>query len=117
MCKIVNAVQTDVPKQTSTKATKPGGRLFIDSASVKEIGFGGYKFALGILDSYSRCTFGALLKKKSDQEQVILAFLECLQAKGITRTNVTIFFRVDNAGENKALKNFPDSQWLCKCGV
>jgi len=25
MCKIANAVQTDVPKQTSTKATKPGG--------------------------------------------------------------------------------------------
>ena len=106
MCKIANAVQTDVPKQTSTKATKPGGRLFIDSTSVKEVGFGGYKFALGILDDYSGCTFGALLKKKSDQQQVILAFLQHLQAKGITPTNVTIFFRVDNAGENKALKAF-----------
>jgi len=60
MCKIANTVQTDVPKQTSTKATKPGGRLFIDSTSVEEIGFGGYKFALGILDDYSGCTFGAL---------------------------------------------------------
>jgi len=49
MCKIANAVQTDVPKQTSTKATKPGGRLFIDSTSVKEVGFGGYKFALGMI--------------------------------------------------------------------
>ena len=106
MCKIANAVQTDIPKQTSTKATKPGGRLFIDSTSVKEIGFGGYKFALGILDDYSGCTFGALLKKKSDQQQVILAFLQHLQAKGITPTNVTIFFRVDNTGENKALKAF-----------
>jgi len=103
MCKIANAVQTDVPKQTSTKATKPGGRLFIDSTSVKEIGFGGYKFALGILDDYSGCTFGALLKKKSDQQQVILAFLQGLQAKGITPTNVTIIFCVDSAGENKAL--------------
>jgi len=106
MCKIANAAQTDVPKQTSTKATKPGGRLFIDSTSVKEMGFGGYKFALGILDDYSGCTFGALLKKKSDQQQVILAFLQRLQAKGITPTHVTIFFRVDNAGENKALKAF-----------
>jgi len=50
--------------------------------------------------------FGALLKKKSDQQQVILAFLQRLQAKGITPTNVTIFFRVDNAGEHKALKAF-----------
>jgi len=37
---------------------------------------------------------------------VILAFLQQLKAKGITPTNVTIFFRVDNAGENKALKAF-----------
>jgi len=106
MYKIANDVQTDVPKQTSAKATKPGGRLFIDSTSVKEIGFGCYKFALGFLDDYSGCTFGALLKKKSDQQQVILAFLQHLQAKGITPTNVTTFFRVDNAGENKALKAF-----------
>jgi len=89
LCIIANAVQTDAPKQTSTKATKHGGRLFIDSTSVKEIWFGGYKCALGILDDYSGCTFGALLKKKSDQQQVILAFLQHLQAKGITSTNVT----------------------------
>jgi len=37
---------------------------------------------------------------------VVLAFLQRLQAKGITPTNVTIFFCVDNAGENKALKAF-----------
>jgi len=38
---------------------------------------------------------------------VILAFLHRLQAKGTILTNVTIvFFRVDNAGENKALKAF-----------
>jgi len=107
MCKISNAVQTDVPKQTCTKATKPGGQLFIDSTSVKEVGFGGYKFALGILDDYSGCTLGALLKKKSDQQQVILAFLQHLQAKGITPTNVTIFFRVDNAGEHNVDPGFP----------
>jgi len=59
MCKFANATQKDVPKQTSAKATEPGGRLFTDSASVKEIGFGGYKFALGILDHCSGCTFGA----------------------------------------------------------
>jgi len=33
MCKIAKAVQTDVPNQTSTKATKPGGHFFIDSIS------------------------------------------------------------------------------------
>jgi len=30
------------------------------------------------------------LKKNSDQQQVIIAFLQRLQAKGITPTNVTI---------------------------
>jgi len=106
MCEIANAVQTDVPKQTSTKATTPGGRFFIDSTSVKEVSFGGCKHALGIPDDCSGCTFGALLKQKSDKKQVILAFLQHLKAKGITPTNVTVFFLVDNAGKNKALKSF-----------
>jgi len=46
------------------------------------------------------------LKRKSYQQKVILAFLQRLQAKGITPTNVTMFFRVDNASENNASKAF-----------
>jgi len=43
---------------------------------------------------------------KSDQQQVILAFPQRMHAKGMTPTNVTTFFWVDNSGENEALQVF-----------
>ena len=106
MCKIANASQVDVPKETSTHATKPGERFFIDITGVKDTGIGGYKIGVGILDDYSDCMFGALLKHKNDQQQVILAFLQKLQARGVNTAKITIFIRLDNSGENKALQAF-----------
>ena len=64
MCKLANARQSDVAKETHTKATKPGERFYVDSTSVKDTGFGGYNFALGILDGFTDYAFAALLKQR-----------------------------------------------------
>ena len=108
-CKIGNARQKDVPKETQTHSETLGERLFIDQSSVKAKSYGGSKYWLLVLDDASDITWSSFLKKKSDQVEKLVSFLKDLKAKH----NVTVkYIRCDNAGENKKLQERCESEGL-----
>ena len=99
-CKIANARQKDVPKESHTKSTKPGERIFIDTSSIKEKTMGGSKFWLGCVDDATDMVWTRLLKRKNDTAKEMMVFLRKMKERG---TPVK-YIRCDNAGENRDLK-------------
>jgi transposase InsO family protein len=100
-CKVANARQKDVAKETHNQSDKPGERLFIDISSIKTESYGGRKFWLLIVDDCTDVAWSAFLRTKSSQVDRIVTFIKDLQARHTIKVK---YIRCDNAGENKSLE-------------
>ena len=98
-CQIGNIRQKDVDKETHTKSTVPGERIFIDTSSISNRTLGGSQYLLGVVDDATDMTWGRMLKSKKQQVPSLMEFLRQMKSRG---TPVK-YIRCDNAGENKTL--------------
>lgn len=98
-CAIGKGKQKAVPKETGTRAEKPGERLFIDISSVNHASSGGKKYWVMVVDDHSRFKWSRFIRQKSDLSSEITPLVQELKSKGFEIK----FVRMDNAGENKTL--------------
>jgi hypothetical protein len=100
-CQMAKSKQNAVTKESDTRSTIPGERLFIDTSSVKAKSFGGSKFWLLVVDDCTDVAWSAFLNKKSDQVERITVLVKELEKKH----KITVkYIRCDNAGENGSLE-------------
>ena len=102
--------QRNVQKEKIKKMpTQPGYRVFIDISSFKQVGRGGNKHRLIVVDEFSDYTHSFSLKKKSDQIKILPMWI-----KGIAKKHRIEIkrIRLDNTGENISLQKECDKQNL-----
>ncbi len=80
-CQTAKSKQNSVMKETGTKSTIPGERIFIDTSSVRTKSFGGSKFWLLVVDDCTDVAWSAFLRKKSDQVDRIVDLIKDLAKK------------------------------------
>ena len=95
-CMQAKAKAAGVSKTTDVEAEKPGERLYLDTSGPYSETLGGSQYWGKVVDQYSRKTWGAFMKKKSEIPQMAEALLDKLIAQGYK----VKFLRCDNAGEN-----------------
>jgi len=101
-CLMAKARRVVLPKEAKNKSTIPGERLCIDISSVKKenkkkVG----KFWLLVVDEATGMKWSFFIKQKSDQVEILQAFILELKAK---HNRTVKFIRCDNAGENYSLQ-------------
>ena len=99
-CMIAKSKQKNVPKETKTKASRPGERLFLDISSMSSESIGGNNYAVLIVDDFSRFKWCFLLKKREFLTEKVLPFLTNIK-KNYDLQEV----RMDGAQENHTLGN------------
>jgi hypothetical protein len=99
-CALSNIRKRKVTKESENKATNKGERLFLDISSVKYISGGGRRFWLLIVDEATSMKWSFFLRSKSELAKITMQHLEELMANG----DEVKYIRMDNAGENMALK-------------
>ena len=99
-CATAKIRQTNINKESGTRATKPGERLFVDISSVNGTSLGGSKFFALIIDQYSSFKWGLFLKTKDDLSEKFLPIAKQLACNQTPIRNI----RCNNAGENKGLE-------------
>jgi hypothetical protein len=107
-CGIAKAKQKSLSKTTSNKATKPGQRLFFDTAGPYAPTVSGNTLIFCITDDYSRFSWVYFGKLKSQIGQHVKALVTQLKAKGCD----TEYLRCDPGGENKSLEQFCEEQGI-----
>ena len=100
-CAISKAKQKSVPKESGSKATKAGERLFIDISSIKATSAGGAKFWLLVIDEATDMKWSFFLKAKSELKEKLIPFVKELKVKD---GKIVKYVRLDNAGENTAFE-------------
>ena len=95
-CTEAKAKATAVAKKTTTKATRPGERLFTDISGPYAKSIIGNKYWIMVVDDYPRMKWSFFRKKKSDIGQALDGFLTQLRGIGYE----TKYLRCDDAGEN-----------------
>jgi hypothetical protein len=100
-CQTVKSKQNAMMKESGTKSTIPGERIFNDTSSVKTKSFGGSKLWLLVVDDCTDVAWSAFLRKKSDQVDRIVELIKDLAKKHKTMVK---YIRWDNAGENGSLE-------------
>ena len=81
--------------------TRPGYMVFMDICSFKQVRTGGNRHWLIVVDEFSDCTHSFLLKRKSDQIQIMLIWIRSLSKKHYIEIKR---IRLDNSGENRSLQ-------------
>ena len=81
-CQESNLRKKSVDKETETKSTKPGERVFLDGTSYKFRSLGGAKFLVGLVDDCMDYTWVQVLKCKCDQVKTVMRFLHLMKARG-----------------------------------
>ena len=94
--------QANIPKKKEPQVpSRPGYRLFIDISSFKHESMGSKRHWLIVVDEFIDCSHSFFLKRKSDQIEILPAWMNELKAKhGIDIKYV----RLDNSGENRVLQ-------------
>jgi len=101
-CALSKARQRNIPKETATKSTQKGERLFIDISSVSGQSFGGRTFWLLVVDDFTDYCWSFFLHEKSDLSvHMITLVLDLEKKNNIKVKNI----RCDGAGENKSFKD------------
>jgi hypothetical protein len=107
-CGIAKAKQKSLSKTTSTKASKPGHRLFFDAAGPFQPTVNKNLYIFCITDDNSRFSWVYFGKQKSEIGQHVKALVIQLKALGYDIR----YLRCDDAGENKALEIFCAEQGI-----
>jgi hypothetical protein len=95
-CGFAKAKAKAVSKTTSTKATKLGERLFLDTSGPFSPTLNGYKYWIQVVDDFTRYGFCGFNKNKKGMGAFIRKLIEKLRAMGME----TKYLRCDNAGEH-----------------
>ena len=102
VCAQAKIRQRNIPKMKMKKLPiRPGYRVFIDICSFKQVGRGGNRHWLIVVDEFSDCTHSFFLKRKSDQIQIMLMWIRGLSKKYKIEIKR---IRLDNSGENRSLR-------------
>ena len=110
VCAQAKIRQVNIPKKKMEKLpTRPGYRVFIDICSFKQVGRGGNRHWLIVVDEFSDCSHSFFLSRKSDQIKLISMWIKGLSKRyGIKIKRI----RLDNSGENKSLQKECNKQSL-----
>jgi hypothetical protein len=95
-CGFAKAKAKAVSKTTTTKVTKPGERLFLDTTGPFSPTLSGYKFWIQVVDDYTRHGFCEFNKNKKGMGVFIRKLLSKLRAMDMP----TKYLRCNNAGEH-----------------
>jgi hypothetical protein len=95
-CQIAKSKRNAVPKESETKSTISGERLYIDTSSVKTESFGGSKFWLLVADDCTDVAWSAFLNKKSNQVERLITLIKELAIK---HKVLVKYIRCNNAGD------------------
>ena len=113
--KIRSGKPTSLKKKEPQVTSRPGYRLFIDISSFKHERMGGKRHWLIVVDEFIDCTHSYFLKRKSDQIELLPAWMEELKAKYVIDIK---YVRLDNSGvsrknvRSKTLGSYLNSQHL-----
>ena len=102
VCAKAKIRQRNRPKKKMKKLpTRAGYRVFMDICSFKQVSRRGNRHWLIVVDEFSDCTHSFFLKRKSDQNQIMLIWIRSLSKKH----NIEIKrIRLDNSGESRSLQ-------------
>ena len=95
-CMTAKAQRKPVKKQTNTRATSAGERIYIDTSGPYPQSVRGKKYWFKIVDDYSRKNWNYFMKKKEEVPEVLEEYIKEMKTKGIKIRYV----RMDNAGEH-----------------
>jgi hypothetical protein len=84
-------------KPSKTQATKPGGRLFMDTTGPYEISAGGTKYDIHVVDQNTDMGWVAHVAQRTAVPKMFDGHREMLKGKGISVEHL----RCDNAGEHQ----------------
>jgi transposase InsO family protein len=87
----------NIPKDSSSRATAPGQRLFFDVSHIKTASFAANRFWLLVMDDYTNFIWSFFLTNKSHISSTLLPFLRQLQPQ---RELTVKYLRCDNAPEH-----------------
>jgi transposase InsO family protein len=95
-CRMAKARAKGVKKQTETRSTIPGERMYIDITGPFSTSLGGSKYWVQVVDDATRMGFTYFMKKRDDIRQK----LDQLMHQVKTLQHSILIIRCDNAGEN-----------------
>ena len=98
-CARAKARRKKIGKDTQQVASKPGQRLFLDTAGPFEASTGGSRYWVKVVDDMSHKGWDFFLKKKSDVPLNAKRLIILLKQKGYQ----VEYLRCDNAGEHQEL--------------
>ena len=96
-CMKAKARAKNVKKVSTTEATQPGERLYLDTTGPFKPTLGGNLYDVKLVDQFSRKSWGAHVKKKSEVPKLVEKQFELFKGQGLT----VKFLRCDNAGEHQ----------------
>ena len=114
-CALAKRMQRRLARETEQTAKEPGGRMFLDLASLNFTTMGGNRHIGLLVDEYSRLKFDIYISTKNQLQEQVLALLKIIFVNYKIKVQV---IRMDNAGENiyieQAIRSDPV---LCEMGT
>ena len=99
-CSLENIRRQDLIKSTSSCASKPGQRIYVDTLWVNFNRYGGNKYWFLLLDELSGMIWSKFSKNKSDLKDEVIPVIKNIQSR-----HPISYVRRDNAGKIKHLTN------------
>ena len=95
---LTNIRRQDLINSTSSSASKPGQRIYVDTSWVNCNRYGVNKYGFLLVDELSGMIWSRFEKNKSDLKDKMIPVIKHIQSR-----HPISYVRCDNAGENKAL--------------
>ena len=108
-CSLEKIRQKNIPKKNEDKSENHGERMYLDISSMRKPGMGGRQHWVMLADEATKYKKSFFLKKKNEQVEPIIDWIEALKAKHKIQVKI---FRCDNTGENKVLERESDKNEL-----
>ena len=108
-------MQRRLARENEKTAKEPGGRMFLDLASLTFTTMGGNRHIGLLVDEYSRLKFDIYISTKSQLQEQVLALLKIIFVNYKIKVQV---IQMDTAGENIYIKQAIRSDLvLCEMGT
>jgi transposase InsO family protein len=96
-CLLYKSKIKNIPKLSTTQATKSGERIFMDTSGPFTKSLGGNYYWHKICDQYTTMSWDKFMKAKNEVPEIVEKFIE--MCKGINKS--IEYIRCDNAGEHQ----------------
>ena len=97
-CDLAKSRRQDLIKSSSSRASIPGERIYVDTSWVTCNRYGGKKYWFLLIDERSGMICSRFEKNKSDLKDEVIPVIKNIQSR-----HPISFIRCDNSGENQAL--------------